>query len=75
MVAWQDYVIAGDEGLFGLDPMPAGIDPKRMLNVYGVRGLTAYFGITEVGQPSPGEAVLVTGAAGSVGSGRRGGCG
>jgi NADPH-dependent curcumin reductase CurA len=39
-----------------------------MLGILGMNALTAYFGVIEVGQPTPGETLLVTGAAGSVGS-------
>lgn len=67
-VGWQDYVLAGEEGLFGLNPVPPGIDPKMMLGIYGVNGLTAYFGMTDIGRPAVGDTVLVTGAAGGVGS-------
>lgn len=68
MVGWQDYVIARDEGLFGLNKVPAGVDPKAMLGVFGVNGLTAYFGMLDIGEPKPGETVYVSGAAGGVGA-------
>jgi NADPH-dependent curcumin reductase CurA len=42
--------------------------PERILGVLGVTGLTAYFGMLDVGRPRPGETVLVSGAAGAVGS-------
>jgi NADPH-dependent curcumin reductase CurA len=48
--------------------VPDGVDPKAMLGVYGVNGLTAYFGMTEIGKVQPGDTVFVSGAAGSVGS-------
>lgn len=44
------------------------IEPTRYLSVLGAVGLTAYFGLLEVGQPKAGETVLVSGAAGAVGS-------
>jgi NADPH-dependent curcumin reductase CurA len=65
---WQEYAIAESEGLFGFTRLPDGIDPKAMLSVYGVNGLTAYFGMTEIGKVQPGDTVFVSGAAGSVGS-------
>jgi NADPH-dependent curcumin reductase CurA len=65
---WQDYVVARDGGLFGLNPVPEGVDPKDMLNLLGASGLTAYFGMLEVGQVKAGETVFVSAAAGSVGS-------
>ena len=40
----------------------------HLLSVYGVAGLTAYFGLLDVGKPKEGETVVVSAAAGSVGS-------
>lgn len=68
LTGWQEYVLASVEGLFGLNRIPDGVDPKDMLGIFGVNGLTAYFGLTEIGQPKPGETVFVSGAAGSTGS-------
>jgi len=66
---WQDYAVAReDDGPFGLRKVPPGIDPKAMLSVFGSNGLTAYFGMAEVGRPEPGQTVFVSGAAGGVGS-------
>jgi NADPH-dependent curcumin reductase CurA len=42
--------------------------PEHILGVFGITGLTAYFGMLDVGRPRPGETVLVSGAAGAVGS-------
>jgi NADPH-dependent curcumin reductase len=52
-------------GLFGIDPR-AGT-PTQWLNVLGMPGMTGYFGLMDVGQPKPGETVVVSGAAGAVG--------
>jgi len=41
--------------------------PTQWLNVLGMPGMTAYFGLIDVGQPKPGETVVVSGAAGAVG--------
>ncbi|ATB48406.1 NADP-dependent oxidoreductase [Corallococcus macrosporus] len=68
LTGWQDYVLAGDSGLFGFNKVPDGVAPKAMLNLFGASGLTAYFGMTAVGRVAPGETVLVSAAAGSVGS-------
>lgn len=65
---WQEFVVAGAGGLYGLNRVPDGIDPKAMLNVFGVSGLTAYFGMMAVGEPKPGSTVFVSAAAGSIGS-------
>ena len=40
----------------------------HLLSVYGVTGLTAYFGLLRIGEPKPGETVVVSAAAGAVGS-------
>lgn len=68
MSGWQDYVLAEGEGLFGFNRVPEGIPPRMMLGIFGSSGLTAYFGITEVGRVQPAETVYVSGAAGAVGS-------
>ncbi|WP_406691248.1 NADP-dependent oxidoreductase [Saccharopolyspora sp. ID03-671] len=67
-LGWQEYAIARGEGIFGVNPVPPGIEPRHMLSVFGTNGLTAHIGITRVLGLSGGEAVLVTGAAGGVGS-------
>ena len=41
--------------------------PSQWLNVFGIPGMTAYFGLLDVGQPQPGDTVVVSGAAGAVG--------
>ncbi|MGW5385675.1 NADP-dependent oxidoreductase [Nocardia sp. NPDC003963] len=67
-LGWQEYAVARGTGLFGVNPVPPGIDPRHTLTVFGVSGLTAYIGITRVLEVAESDAVLVTGAAGSVGS-------
>lgn len=47
--------------------VPPGVDPATQLGVLGTNGLTAYFGLLEIGAPKPGDTVVVSGAAGSVG--------
>jgi hypothetical protein len=47
--------------------VPAGADPALHLGVLGTNGLTAYFGLLDIGAPQPGETVVVSAAAGSVG--------
>jgi hypothetical protein len=63
---WQDYwvVTAEDAGMV----VPPGIAIEDMLSIYGATGVTAYFGLLEIGRPQPGETVVVSGAAGGVGS-------
>jgi NADPH-dependent curcumin reductase CurA len=62
---WQDYAALPAKSLQKLgkaEPM------THLMSVYGVAGLTAYFGLLECGQPKAGETVVVSAAAGSVGS-------
>ncbi len=67
-LGWQDYALL-DGGDTGIERVPGDIsDPRLMLSVAGLTGLTAYFGMTEVGRPEAGDVVLVTAAAGATGS-------
>ncbi len=66
---WQDYVVvAPNQSPMRLSKLPPGVSPEMMLSVLGITGLTAYFGLLDIGQPRPGETVLVSGAAGATGS-------
>lgn len=66
---WQDFlVVAPGQGVMGLSKVPEGVPPEMMLSVLGVTGLTAYFGLLDLGEPKEGETVLVSGAAGATGS-------
>jgi NADPH-dependent curcumin reductase CurA len=62
---WQDYAALPGKHLIKLprvEPM------THLLSVYGVAGLTAYFGLLNIGKPQSGETIVVSAAAGSVGS-------
>jgi NADPH-dependent curcumin reductase len=62
----QRYALSNGEGVNKVD---AGVAPvTAQLGAVGISGLTAYFGLLDVGRPEPGQTVLVSGAAGSVGS-------
>jgi NADPH:quinone reductase len=63
---WQDYAVSRGAGVRKLDPAQAPI--TTALGVLGMPGLTAYFGLLEIGKAVPGETVVVSGAAGAVGS-------
>lgn len=66
---WQDFmVVSPGSGAMGLNKLPEGIEPAMMLSVLGVTGLTAYWGLLDVGRPEAGQTVLVSGAAGATGS-------
>jgi len=67
MMQWSEYCIAraGPDGMMAL---PRQEPITAFLSVLGVTGLTAYFGMLDVAQPKEGETVVVSGAAGAVGS-------
>ena len=67
--SWQDFVVVKPaQGLPGLTKLPPGVDPELMLSVLGTTGITAYWGLLDLGKPQSGETVLVSGAAGATGS-------
>jgi NADPH-dependent curcumin reductase len=51
-----------------LRAFPAGTDPTQALGILGGTGMTAYFGLLDIGQPKPGDMVVISGAAGATGS-------
>jgi NADPH-dependent curcumin reductase len=63
---WQEYAVADGEGLRRLDPRIAPV--STALGVLGMPGLTAYTGLLNIGQPKPGETVVVSAASGAVGA-------
>jgi NADPH-dependent curcumin reductase len=67
MTGWQDYVIA-DSGDRSMQVLPDGVPPGIAIGILGVTGMTAYFGMIDVGQVTGGDVVVVSGAAGATGS-------
>ena len=63
---WQTHCLSDGKGFRKADPSLAPISTS--LGVLGMPGLTAYFGLLDLGKPKAGETVLVSGAAGAVGS-------
>jgi hypothetical protein len=63
---WQEFAVVKARGLRALDPNVAPI--STAVGVLGMPGLTAYFGLIEIGRPRPGDTVFVSGAAGAVGA-------
>ena len=61
---WQEFSVHKAGVLRRVVP---GTDPALHLEAFGTNGLTAYFGLLDVGNPQPGETVVVAAAAGSVG--------
>lgn len=63
---WQDYAVSDGSGL---SKLPADIpNPSLALGVLGMPGFTAYMGLMDIGQPKPGETVVVAAASGAVGA-------
>ena len=62
---WQNYAVVKGRHLRAI---PRSEPLTHLLSVYGVAGLTAYFGLLKCGAPKPGETVVVSAAGGSVGS-------
>ncbi|KAJ5683017.1 hypothetical protein N7462_006182 [Penicillium macrosclerotiorum] len=63
---WQEYALLGAKEAEKFI-VPAGGRPTDAMSVLGMTGLTAYFGMLEVGQPRAGDTVVVSGAAGATG--------
>lgn len=66
MLQWKEYQKSDGVGLLKVDPAKAPL--SAYLGVLGMTGLTAYLGLTEIGKPVKGETLVVSGAAGAVGS-------
>jgi NADPH-dependent curcumin reductase CurA len=62
---WQDYATLPAKAL---TKIPRVEPLTHLLSVYGIAGLTAYFGLLRIGQPQAGETIVISAAAGSVGS-------
>ncbi len=63
---WQDYALSDGKGV-----IPLGADPQNpswALGILGMPGFTAWAGLTQIGQPKPGETVCVAAATGPVGA-------
>ncbi|MFV2070177.1 MAG: NADP-dependent oxidoreductase [Pirellulales bacterium] len=66
MFGWQEYAVSDGAGVRKLDPSLAPL--STAVHVLGMPGLTAYFGLMEVCRPQPGQTVVISAAAGAVGS-------
>jgi len=65
-LGWQDYAVIGEKQI--VHRAKEDIPLAGFLALIGIAGTTAYFGLTELGRPKPGDVLLVSTAAGSVGS-------
>ena len=63
---WKEYQISDGKGLMKVNPKDSPL--SSYLGVLGMTGLTAFMGLTEIGMPKAGETIVVSGAAGAVGS-------
>ena len=63
---WQEYVMSDGRGVRKIDPSLAPI--TTALGVLGMPGMTAWTGLKNIGQPKPGETLVVAAASGAVGS-------
>jgi NADPH-dependent curcumin reductase CurA len=68
MTNWQEWAVANEANRFTVIPTGLGLDLATVMNVLGTTGLTAYFGLLDVGQFKEGDVVVVSGAAGATGS-------
>lgn len=65
MMGWTEYLVSSGQGLNKVKP---GVNADMALAVFALPGLTATQGLFNIGEPKAGETLVVTGAAGSVGS-------
>ena len=65
LVGWQTHLISDGKGF---TKVPEILPIPTMINVLGLTGITAYYGLLDVGQPKEGDTVVVSGAAGATGS-------
>ncbi|MDO6719450.1 NADP-dependent oxidoreductase [Psychrosphaera sp. 1_MG-2023] len=65
MMGWQEYFLSNGQGL---NKVAAPLPDEAILSIFALPGLTATQGLFNVGKPQKGETIVVTGAAGSVGT-------
>jgi NADPH-dependent curcumin reductase CurA len=65
-LGWREYAVSDGQELRKVNPQIAPV--STALGVLGMPGLTAYFGLLEIAKPQPGETVVISAAAGAVGS-------
>ena len=68
LLGWQDYAVFGPGARVVRLPDDASIPLTRHFGLFGHIGITAYFGVLDIGRAKAGETLLVSGAAGAVGS-------
>ena len=68
LFGWQEYAVAAPGTESNPGNLPRGVPIETAMSALGLTGITAYFGLLEIGRPQPGETVVVSGAAGATGS-------
>lgn len=67
LLGWQEYAVSNGAGIGKLPQMP-GLPLTAYMGLFGHIGLTAYYGLLDIGMPKEGDTLVVSGAAGAVGS-------
>lgn len=68
LFGWQDYAVVRADGRVAPTKLIPNVPIEPQMSALGVTGITAYFGLLDVGKVKPGEHVVVSGAAGATGS-------
>jgi len=68
LTGWQEYAVFSDSMLMLPVDVAEGFSPSVYMGALGMTGLTAWVGVHDIGKPQPGETVVVSAAAGAVGS-------
>jgi NADPH-dependent curcumin reductase CurA len=68
ITGWQEWVLADETNKFSVIPKGMGLDLPTVMGALGLTGVTAYFGMLDVGGVKEGDVVVVSGAAGATGS-------
>jgi hypothetical protein len=67
LTGWQEYAVVGDDPML-TTVLAEGADPLAALSIFGAAGMTAFVGLTEIGNATAGDTVVVSAAAGGTGS-------
>ena len=68
LIGWTEHFVASDAAPLQRVPEVEGVAPSLYLGALGMTGLTAWVGMREIGKPQEGETVIISAAAGAVGS-------
>jgi NADPH-dependent curcumin reductase len=68
LFGWQEYIATDGKGMMSIHKIPKEVPPNLALSLFGITGLSAYFGVNDIGQCKSGENFVVSAAAGAVGS-------